>query len=159
MRTRNNIITVSKKQMMDVHIIHINTTVLIPIRGREHLYVFIYATVITQTHWSLSTCWVFLNVPCWCIYISLCLPVTVRVVPGKLLLHSKLGAVNLKWYSAESLSLRSVILRVERPLSVSMTWTRPANWESLLRSSGCEAFCHWPLRSGLNQNLDSTWFL
>lgn len=48
-------------------------------------------------------------------------PETSRVVPGKSLLHSKPLVVNAKRYSAESLSLRSVILRVERPRSVSTT--------------------------------------
>lgn len=54
----------------------------------------------------------------------LLVPVTVRVVPGKTLSQ----IVNLKWYSAESLFLRSVILRVERPAPVSRTWIWP--WES-----------------------------
>ena len=112
-----------------------------------------HPTVITKT--QLPVCF-HCNVLVYTEYISECwsVPVTVRVVPGKSLLHSKLGVLNLKRYWAESESLRSEILRVECPLSVSRIWTRPAYWESSLRSSGWEGFCPWWLLSGLNQNFD-----
>lgn len=43
-------------------------------------------------------------------------PVTVTPVPGKTLVQAKSGVWNLNWYSAESLSVRFLILRVELPL-------------------------------------------
>lgn len=42
-------------------------------------------------------------------------PEMVRVVPGKSLLHSKPLLVKVKRYSAESMSLKSLIVRVESP--------------------------------------------
>lgn len=48
-------------------------------------------------------------------------PETVRVVPGKSLVHSKPLLVKVKRYSAESMSLKSVIIRVESPRSGSNT--------------------------------------
>lgn len=48
-------------------------------------------------------------------------PETVRVVPGNSLLHSKPLLVKAKRYSAESKSLKSLIVRVESPRCGSTT--------------------------------------
>lgn len=48
-------------------------------------------------------------------------PETVRVVPGKSLLHLKPLLVKVKRYSAESMSLKSLIISVESPRSGSTT--------------------------------------